>query len=466
MLDCYVLLDLETTGATPLKDRITEIALIRFEHGQEVARWQTLVNPHTSIPPFIQKLTGIDDAMVATAPSFVDVAETLLAYLEGAVLAAHNVRFDHAFLKNEFKRIGIHLKQKVICTVKLSRKLYPQFYTHGLDAIITRHGIVCAERHRAMGDVEVMRDFLRIASLELGDAQLRNTAQALLNGSGLTHHLDADVLDDIPEAAGVYILYGENQCPLYIGKSINLRTRVMSHFARDHASSKEMRLTQETRHIEWQQTAGELGALLLEAKLVKKLQPLHNRQLRQERQLCAWKIASNARYQPLVSLVRQDEFDVTQLDSLFGNFKTRRQAVEVLRKIAEQHGLCLKLLGLEPAQGACFAHQLKKCKGACVGKEDVNLHFLRLQQALAAHRMQAWPYQGRIAIREHDAMFERTDIHVFDQWCYLATVQSEAELAELLQSPTPAIAFDLDTYKLLVKTLQKKNVQILQLPQL
>ena len=141
MLPAYVLLDLETTGATPLVDRITEIALIRYEQGQEVARWQTLINPETPIPPFIQQLTGIDDGMVESAPLFREVAEQLMAYLEGAVLCAHNVRFDHGFLKNEFKRIGINLRQKVLCTVKLSRRLYPQHYSHGLDAIIKRHQI-------------------------------------------------------------------------------------------------------------------------------------------------------------------------------------------------------------------------------------------------------------------------------------------------------------------------------------
>ena len=131
MLPSYVFLDLETTGATPVRDRITEIALVRFEEGVEVRRWQTLVNPETTIPEFIQRLTGIDDVMVSKAPTFKQVAGELLDHLEGAVLCAHNVRFDHGFLKNEFKRIGINLRQKVLCTVKLSRKLYPQHRSHG-----------------------------------------------------------------------------------------------------------------------------------------------------------------------------------------------------------------------------------------------------------------------------------------------------------------------------------------------
>ena len=120
MLPSITYLDLETTGATPLKDRITEIALVRFDDGIEVARWQTLVNPEQEIPPFIQQLTGINNEMVANAPTFAQVSDKLLAFLEGSVLAAHNVRFDHGFIKAEFKRLDYTLRQKVLCTVKLS----------------------------------------------------------------------------------------------------------------------------------------------------------------------------------------------------------------------------------------------------------------------------------------------------------------------------------------------------------
>ena len=140
-LPSFVMLDLETTGTTPLHDRITEIALIRFEDGVETDRWETLVNPEVSIPPFISRLTGITNEMVSDAPRFEDIAGKLYGYIEGAVLAAHNVRFDHGFLKSEFKRLGAVLRQKVMCTVKLSRKLYPQHRSHGLDAIMRRHGL-------------------------------------------------------------------------------------------------------------------------------------------------------------------------------------------------------------------------------------------------------------------------------------------------------------------------------------
>lgn len=318
MLPIITFLDLETTGATPLKDRITEIGLVRFENGVEICRWQTLVNPETSIPPFIQGLTGITNDMVQNAPTFTEVADELAAYLEGSVMAAHNVRFDLGFLKSEYRRIGQTLKQKVLCTVKLSRQLYPQYHKHSLNAIMERHQLTTEARHRAMGDVELMIGFVNAAQQELGLAHLQATAQQLIKQSSVPLGVNAELLEDLPESSGVYLFYGENDCLLYVGKSINIRERVYSHFSSDHASTKEMRLSQQLKRIEWIETAGELGALLMESRLVKERMPIHNRQLRRERQLCAWQINQDANAIPLVKLVNQDDMTPDSMGDLFG----------------------------------------------------------------------------------------------------------------------------------------------------
>lgn len=460
MLPVITYLDLETTGATPLVDRITEIALVRYEHGQEVARWQTLVNPEMPIPPFIQQLTGISNDMVQSAPKFAEVAGTLAEYLEGAVLAAHNARFDHGFLKSEYKRLGHMLRQRVLCTVKLSRQLYPQFKQHGLDAIMQRHNLSTASRHRAMSDVELMIGFVQSAQRELGLARLQEVATELAKRPSVPSGLDPRLIDDIPETPGVYLFYGETELPLYIGKSVNLKDRVMSHFSGDHASTKEMRISQELKRIEWIETAGELGALLLESRLVKERLPIYNRQLRRERQLCSWQIAQDPEATPLVTLVREDDITPDNIGDLFGTFRSKKQAVEALRNIAETHQLCQKLLGLETGKGACFASQLKRCNGACCGREPKTIHHLKLQQALASHRLKTWPYQGKIGIREHNQGTDKTELHVFEQWCYLGTIKQEADLDELMQSKT-VFAFDHDTYKLLLKTLNKGKLEII-----
>ncbi len=462
MLPSYVLLDLETTGATPLRDRITEIALIKYENDEEVSRWQTLVNPEVPISGFIQQLTGINNDMVANAPTFKQVAGELLHYLKDTVLCAHNVRFDHGFLKNEFKRIGIDLRQKVLCTVKLSRKLYPQHRSHGLDAIIARHELVCESRHRAMGDVEMMVAFLHAARQELGSIAVSKAAEALLKGSkSLPSHIDAHLIDDIPETPGVYLFFGDTSLPLYIGKSVNIRARVLSHFSSDHASTKEMRISQEIRHIEWIETAGEFSALLLESKLVKERQPIYNRQLRRERQLCSWCIFEHPAQTPAVTLVNVDEIAPANIGQLFGTFKSKRQATEVLRDIAEQHQLCPRVLGLESGKGACFAHQLKRCKGVCAGKETSELHYLRLKQAMAAHQLKTWPFKGKIGIQEQNHFNDKSALHIFEHWVYLGSVEDISALDEIADAKTELV-FDLDTYKLLLKELNKPTLWIVE----
>lgn len=456
MLPCYVLLDLETTGGNATVDRITEIAAVRVENGKEVARWSTLVNPGVRIPPFIQSLTGISDAMVASAPAFEDVARQLLDFLDGAVLVAHNVRFDHGFIVNELQRLERRLQIKTLCTVRLSRALYPHFKGHGLDAILARHGLHTLARHRAMGDVEVVMAWLDIARAELGNAALEQAARHLLQGSASLPPQLETALHDIPDTPGVYLMYGEGPLPLYIGKSVTIRKRVLSHFQASARVAKEMRLLQEVRRVEWRQTAGELGALLLESRLVKEMQPVLNRRLRSEKQLCAWRLADDPSTRPLLELVRIDEVDVSGLAQLYGVYRSKRQALESLRERADQNALCPQALGLESGKGACFACQIGRCKGVCAGRESPAVHHLRLQLALSAQRLQAWPYPGRVALREHDARSGRTDVHVFDQWCHLATVHDTADLDSVLAGSRHAapLAFDLDTYRLLLKHLQ------------
>lgn len=454
MLPCYVLLDLETTGGNPVNDRITEIAAVRIEHGIEVARWSTLVNPSSHISGFIEQLTGISNAMVATAPTFSEVAKPLLALLDGAVLVAHNVRFDHGFLLNELARLEVALRIKTLCTVRLSRLLYPQFKSHGLDAIMQRHGLVSTARHRAMGDVEVMQSWLKLASSELGAECLKGHAQNLLQGSAaLPPQLDTPV-GDIPDSPGVYIFYGESPLPLYVGKSVKMRSRVMSHFQAASRNAREMRMAQEIRRIEWIETAGELGALLLEARLVKEQQPIHNRQLRRENNLCAWRLEANPNSRPLLTLVRGSDLAPAQFGALYGPYRSKNQAQSHLRELADTHGLCLQALGLESGKGRCFAHQIGHCKGVCCGEEAPERHHLRLQMALISHKLQVWPFAGKVGLREHNARTDRTDIHVFDQWCHLATVHSDEELQDALQNRGSPLAFDLDTYRLSMKHLR------------
>lgn len=456
-----VVLDIETTGGSHLYDRITEIALVRIEGGEIVGTWQTLINPGRGIPYTITHLTGITDEMVKDAPTFEEIAPVLYQHLEGMTLAAHNVRFDYGFLKAEYQRIEATLRLRTLCTVRLSRSMFPDHRGHGLDAIMQRHGLTTNARHRAMGDVILVLEYLEKARLALGSVRVIEEINNQCKGPSLPIGIEKDMIDKIPDSPGVYLFFGETDLPIYIGKSVKLRSRVLNHFSSDHSSSKEMQLAQEVKHIEFIETAGELGALLLESKLIKNRQPIYNRMLRRNRKLQSIRLSERMNQTPWISYVPAEELDPANFDLLYGLFRSKRSAMDTVRKIAIEQKLCPRILGLESGQGACFSFQLKRCSGVCAGKEKPELHYLRLKQALIGMRLKSWPYQGRIGIKEMDEESGKTQIQVFEQWCHLTTVEDEIQMDEAKQSRFE-YTFDLDTYKLLNKYL-KKSVEIIHL---
>jgi DNA polymerase-3 subunit epsilon len=436
--------DLETTGATPTADRITEIGIVEVDE-EGVREWSSLVNPGTPISGFIERLTGISNAMVAHAPPFADVAQEVRERLEGRLFVAHNARFDYGFLKNEFRRAGHDFRATVLCTVKLSRKLFPQHARHNLDSLIARHDLCVSSRHRALGDARLIHQFWGCLQAEVAPDVLAQTVRALTARPSLPAGLDPAAIEDLPDGPGVYLFYGENDLPLYVGKSKELRKRVLAHFAADHAAAREMNLAQQVRRIECIETGGEIGALLKEAALIKKLQPIHNRHLRRNEEVCFWQIVEARSGEMRPHLIQADDLDFPPQEHLYGPFKSARDAKKNLTELAKEHGLCHALLGLEKLKPGrpCFAHQLQQCKGACVGKEPVSFHSARLMAALGRQGLAPWPFAGPAWLREGD------EVHLIDHWRHLGTAHSEAELHALLDTRPPA--FDRDSYRILVK---------------
>ena len=437
--------DLETTGATATADRITEIGIVAVDADGRVEEWQQLVNPGTRIPPFIQQLTGISDALVADAPPFAAVAAEVLRRLAGRLFVAHNARFDYSFLKSEFKRLGIAFRAPVLCTVKLSRTLFPEYHRHNLDSLAERHGLVADGRHRALADARLIHQFWQRIQAAPGPEVVAAAVKKLDSRPSLPAGLDPEMVDDLPDTPGVYLFYGENALPLYVGKAKNLRRRVLSHFAADLRSSREMALARQVKRIEVFETAGEIGALLKEAALVKTLRPTHNRQLRKNEEVCSWTLVDEGEGWLRPRLLAADVLDFSVPGACYGLFKHPREAQDVLRALADSHELCLKLLGLEAADPGkpCFAHQLRRCKGACVGKEPLSRHTLRLVSALAGLKLVSWPFSGPAMLPEGDTA------HIVDGWRHLGSAADDSEVHELLNDPRPA--FDRDIYRILAK---------------
>ncbi len=456
-----VFIDLETTGTNPVADRITEVGLVEVDASGKATHWSSLVNPEVPIPSFIQGLTGISNAMVKDAPTFAELAPALHDRLQGALFIAHNARFDYGFLRNAFSQTGLPYKADVLCTVKLSRALYPTERKHNLDSLIERHALKADARHRALADADLLWQLWQKLNATLPAATFGAALQSLLQRPSLPSHLPSDALDEIPDTPGVYLFYGENDMPLYVGKSVRLRQRVLSHFNSDHKLYKDMRLSQQLHRIEVRETAGEIGALLLEAQLVKDLQPVHNRQLRRQGDLCAWRLKEDDKGHTLPVLTFASEQDFGRADRLYGLFSTKRKAEAALRELAELHQLCLVQLGLEGRVGngkPCFNWQLKRCKGVCIGKEAESFHRARLESALANLHVKVWPWPGSVGLIETAG--ERTDIHVVNNWCYLGTARSDDELWTLLEQLPTRPAFDLDTYKILSRALVRKDLTI------
>jgi DNA polymerase III subunit epsilon len=446
-----VFVDLETTGSNATEDRITEIGVVEASTAG-IERWSVLVDPGVSVPPFIERLTGIDDSMLRGQPTFESLASALAERLHGKLFVAHNARFDYGFLKNEFRRAGIAFRADTLCTVRLSRALFPSVERHGLDALIARLNLQPEGRHRALADADLLWQFWqKIHALypqDLVDAAIKT----LVRRASLPAALPEGTLESLPSTPGVYIFHGDDATPLYVGKSINLKQRVASHFSGDHRLAKDLSISQAIRRIECRETVGELGALLLEAKLVKDLQPTHNRLLKRASGACAWQWLPGA-HAP--TLLRANKHDLSRERDLYGVFASRAKALAYLRHLADEHNLCHATLGLEktaPLRG-CFGYQVKRCLGACAYVESLADHAARALEALDSTRHVRWPHEGPIAIAEHDALTGREAWHVIDRWCYVGTCDTREAIAALLASSTEARLFDADVYSLIAKRL-------------
>ena len=261
----------------------------------------------------------------------------------------------------------------------------------------------------------------------------------------------AAALAGLPQVPGVYIFMGEGSLPLYIGKSVNLRSRVQAHFR----TASEWRWLSHTRRIDFIATAGEVGALLLEAQLIKTRQPLMNKRLRRNRQLCALRLLGGR-----PELVYANELDFARAEGLFGPFANARATSVFLQRLADEHRLCLGALGLETLNRSrpCFRAALGKCAGVCRGGESLDAHEARLRGALSDWQLRCWPYPDSVAIVEQRPGM--TDYLVVKNWCFLGRAPS-LKAARALRAQ--AAGFDADGYQILCAPMFKDDARVISL---
>ncbi|MBA3899790.1 MAG: GIY-YIG nuclease family protein [Bacteroidetes bacterium] len=373
----FAIIDIETCGGKFefRKGRITEICILIHDGLQVVEKFSSLINPDCYISPFYTKITGITNKMVEDAPKFQEVAKKIWELTENRIFVAHNVGFDYGFIKDEFKSLGAKYKRDTLCTVRLSRKLIPGKASYSLGKLCDSLGIENKARHRAEGDA--------IATAQLFDLLLQaKSTNPVYKNKGVDElmatridKMKKYILDKIPEECGVYYFLDKNQNIIYIGKSVNMYNRAISHF--NSKENKGKRMLNELYNVDYISTGSELIALLLESEEIKKHQPEFNR------------LRKASLFSHCIDWHKDEEgiinFRVVPYEESENNLKSFNsyiQARECLEHWIYNHSLCLRYCGLTGSGDICFDHQIKKCNGICADKEDVELYNKRAQEIL------------------------------------------------------------------------------------
>lgn len=461
----WALVDVETTGLHVVHDRIIEIAVLIIDDRGLVHSWHQLINPERSVPAAISTLTGITNDMVGCALPFEAHANSLFDLLRDCVLVAHNARFDFGFLKNSFKRAGLTYKTPVLCTIKLIKKLVPGLPHYQLAFLAQHFNIQNPPSHRAVGDVETLCALVNHLFVLFSKAQVIEIARTLYQKSSIPAKLTTDI-NAFPNTPGIYLFYAQKATtPIYIGKSITLRQRILSHFQADYTHPKEFAMAQQVERVEIIPTAGELSALLLESELIKEQMPIFNRRLRRAKLSVGFKVKDLNGYATL-SIERyalEDESDFKPID-IYGTFKSLTNAKRALVALVKEHALCPKLSHLEQSTSACFSYQLKRCFGACIKEEAPESYNKRVYEALKAYQDIIWPYSGAIAIKEHCPVNQLTQFLIFHQWRFLGSISHESQLKHWNELPVKKAFYHYDAYKIVLSFIKNKsNKEIIDL---
>lgn len=378
----FSIIDIETTGGNSKRDKITEIAIYIHDGNSVINSYSTLINPERPIPYFISNLTGIDDKMVRDAPKFYEVAQKIVELTNETVFIAHNVGFDYGFINQEFKNLGFDYKRKKLCTVQLSRKLLPGFGSYSLGKLCKHLNIQINGRHRAAGDA--------LATVKLFEILIEKDANNLIKKHfknnkavfSIPQSIPNELIIPLPEKTGVYYFFDDDDNLIYIGKSNNIRSRVISHF-NSNQTKKAIEMKQKIKRIDYELTGSELIALLKESEEIKQNLPIFNRA--QRRSLFNYGIFAELELDGYIHLKARK---IIRQQNPIVSFHSLAEAKESLRKMCDEFELCLKFCGLYPTEGSCFYQQIKRCRGACIGDEDSDTYNQRVENALDEYQFE------------------------------------------------------------------------------
>lgn len=378
----YAVVDIETTGGSPRTEKITEIAIYIFDGLKIVDEFVTLVNPEKNIPHYITALTGISNEMVSEAPKFYEIAKTIVDMTEDRILVAHNASFDYKFIKSEFKSLGYDFSRENLCTLRLSRKLLRGHRSYSLGNICASLGITIEDRHRAAGDALATVKLLGILLENIRQSGQEQIVRDSIspNLQNLHPDLDKSILEKLPEETGVYYFLNDQKQVIYIGKSKNIRKRILSHFS-NNGSRRSIEMKESIASIDYELTGSELIALLVESSEIKKHAPRFNRA--QKRRIMNYGLYTRKDEKGYYRLILdRTAHQINEVPETC--FQNKAEGKAVLSRLIERHWLCQKLCGMYDTEGACFHYEIRQCNGACIGKEPADVYNKRVMKALSA----------------------------------------------------------------------------------
>jgi DNA polymerase-3 subunit epsilon len=373
----YAIVDIETTGSYAANNGITELAIVLHDGNKIVDRYETLINPETPIPRYIQVLTGIHAGMLTDAPVFSDVAFRVFELLKDAIFVAHHVNFDYSFVKHQLEQCGFELNTRKLCTVRLSRKVFPGLRGYSLGKLCEDLDIPILNRHRAGGDADATAIlFGKILKNDSSGAIAR-----MLHGKSreqyLPPNLPSEQIASLPYTPGVYYFHDQKGKVIYVGKAKNLKNRVCSHFSNNSSGLRKQEFLRNIYSVSWQDCGTELMAFLLECVEIRRFWPAYNSSLKRFEQVYGlYDYEDQSGYRRLT--IEKKKQNLTAHYS----FNSLAEGWQILNKLVKQFELCPKLCFIQKGNEKCIGLIDKSCMGACDHMESAGDYNERLKIAL------------------------------------------------------------------------------------
>lgn len=446
----YAILDIETTGGQFNEEGITEIAIYKFDGHEIVDQFISLVNPEKPIQPFVVKLTGINNAMLQSAPKFYEVAKRIIEITQDCVIVAHNAQFDYRIMRTEFNRLGYDFQRQNLCTVELAKKLIPEQPSYSLGKLVRALGIPMADRHRASGDaLATVKLFKMLLDKDLEKEIVKTFIKSEVE-KGLAPKL-LDIVSVVSSTTGIYYVHNENGDIIYIGKSKNIKKRVNQHFT--GSSRRDKKIQQEVFTVTFEETGSELIALLKEAEEVKVNKPKYNKTI--AKTVFPFSLYLNKNKEGYLSLKLQ-RTDARKKE--IASFATHAEGQSTLFKITDKYVLCQKINNLDIVKTHCFPFELNQCNGACINQESAEDYNIRVEDFLSNNEFQK---QSIIAIDRGRNLQERSAIlienGVFQGYAFF-DLNYQVNNIEILRNIITPMQNNRDTKNIILSYLQKKKV--------